>query len=181
MSVVPEARNDAAAAPIQRVGFVGIGNMGWPMAANLVRAGFDVTAVDAAAGRAAAFAAEVGGSAADAEDAAAEADAMVTMLPTSDHVADVIARTRARLRPGTLVIEMSSGVPSVTQALAGDLAAHGVGLVDCPVSGGVARASTGELAIMAGGAAGNCAVPSACWRPSARPYTTAAASARARR
>jgi 3-hydroxyisobutyrate dehydrogenase len=152
MSVVPEARK-MSTAPIRRVGFVGIGNMGWPMAAKLVRAGFDVMVVDAAAGRAAAFAAEVGGSAADAEDAAAEADAMVTMLPTSDHVADVIARIRARLRPGTLVIEMSSGVPSVTQALAADLAAHGVGLVDCPVSGGVARARTGDLAIMAGGAA----------------------------
>jgi 3-hydroxyisobutyrate dehydrogenase len=153
MSVVPEARK-ISTAPIRRVGFVGIGNMGWPMAANLVRAGFGVMAVDAAAGRAAAFAAEVGGSAADAEDASAEADAMVTMLPTSDHVADVIARIRARLRPGTLVIEMSSGVPSVTRALAADLAAHGVGLVDCPVSGGVARARTGDLAIMAGGAAG---------------------------
>jgi 3-hydroxyisobutyrate dehydrogenase len=141
-------------APIQRVGFVGIGNMGWPMAANLVRAGFDVTAVDAEPDRADAFAAEVGGSAAGAEDAATDADAMVTMLPTSDHVADIIAQTRARLRPGTLVIEMSSGVPSVTQALAADLAAHGVGLVDCPVSGGVARARTGELSIMAGGAAG---------------------------
>jgi 3-hydroxyisobutyrate dehydrogenase len=49
---------------------------------------------------------------------------------------------------------MSSGVPSVTQALAADLATYGVALVDCPVSGGVARARTGELAIMAGGAAG---------------------------
>ena len=153
MSVVPEARK-ASTPPIQRVGFVGIGNMGWPMAANLVRAGFDVVAVDATPGRADAFAAEVGGSAAGAEDAAEQADAMVTMLPTSDHVADVIAQTRARLRAGALVIEMSSGVPSVTQALAADLAAHGVGLIDCPVSGGVARARTGDLAIMAGGAAG---------------------------
>jgi len=140
--------------PIQRIGFVGIGNMGWPMAANLVRAGFDVAAVDAAPGRADAFAAELGGSAAGVEDAAADADAFVTMLPTSEHVADVIAQARARLRPGTLVIEMSSGVPSVTQALAADLAAHGVGLIDCPVSGGVARARTGDLAIMAGGAVG---------------------------
>jgi 3-hydroxyisobutyrate dehydrogenase len=153
MSVVPEARR-MTAAPIRRVGFVGIGNMGWPMAANLVRAGFDVIAVDAAPGRAAAFAAEVGGSAAGAGDAAANADAMVTMLPTSEHVADVIGQASAMLRPGTLVIEMSSGVPSVTQALAADLAARGVGLVDCPVSGGVARARTAELAIMAGGDAG---------------------------
>jgi len=51
MSVVPEARK-ISTAPIRRVGFVGIGNMGWPMAANLVRAGFGVMAVDAAAGRA---------------------------------------------------------------------------------------------------------------------------------
>ena len=138
-------------APIQRIGFVGVGNMGWPMAANLVRAGFGVMAVDATPGRAAAFAAEVGGSAAGAEDAAAEADAMLTMLPTSGHVADVIGQAGALLRPGTLVIEMSSGVPSITQALAADLAARGVGLIDCPVSGGVARARTGELAIMAGG------------------------------
>jgi 3-hydroxyisobutyrate dehydrogenase len=143
-----------SSAPIQRVGFVGIGNMGWPMAANLVRAGFDVTVVDATPGRAAAFAAEVGGSAAGAEDAAAAADAMVTMLPTSGHVADVIGQAGPLLRPGTLVIEMSSGVPSATQALAADLAARGVGLIDCPVSGGVARARTGELAIMAGGDAG---------------------------
>ena len=48
-------------AAIRRVGFAGVGNMGWPMAANLVRAGFDVTVADAATGRAAAFAAEVGG------------------------------------------------------------------------------------------------------------------------
>ena len=143
-----------SSAPIQRVGFVGIGNMGWPMAANLVRAGFDVMAVDATPGRAAAFAAEVGGSAAGAEDAAAAADAMVTMLPTSGHVADVIGQAGPLLRPGTLVIEMSSGLPSATQALAADLAARGVGLIDCPVSGGVARARTGELAIMAGGDAG---------------------------
>lgn len=152
MKPVPEAQ--IGTAPIRRIAFVGVGNMGWPMAANLVRAGFDVTAVDAEPGRAAAFAAEVGGSAASPEDAAAEAEGIVTMLPTSDHVADVIAQARPRLRPGTLVIEMSSGVPSVTQALAADLATYGVALVDCPVSGGVARARTGELAIMAGGAAG---------------------------
>jgi 3-hydroxyisobutyrate dehydrogenase len=138
-------------APIRRVGFVGVGNMGWPMAANLVRAGFDVTVADAVPGRAAAFAAEVGGHAADAAAAAGDADALVTMLPTSDHVAEVIGEAGAVLRPGSLVIEMSSGVPSVTRALAAGLADRGTELIDCPVSGGVARARTGELAIMAGG------------------------------
>jgi 3-hydroxyisobutyrate dehydrogenase len=141
-------------APIRRVGFIGVGNMGWPMAANLVRAGFEVTAADAAPGRADAFAAEIGGAAGPAAAAADQADAVVTMLPTSAHVAEVIEQIRAVLRAGTLVIDMSSGVPGTTQAIAAGLAELGVGLIDCPVSGGVARAQTGELAIMAGGDAG---------------------------
>ncbi|HTS96384.1 MAG TPA: NAD(P)-dependent oxidoreductase [Streptosporangiaceae bacterium] len=138
-------------APIRRVGFVGVGNMGWPMAANLVRAGFELTAADAAPGRAAAFAVAAGGRAASLAEAAAGADALVTMLPTSRQVGEVIAQVREVLRPGSLVIEMSSGVPATTQALAADLAGRGIGLIDCPVSGGVARARAGELAIMAGG------------------------------
>jgi 3-hydroxyisobutyrate dehydrogenase len=141
-------------APIRRVGFVGVGNMGWPMAANLVRAGFDVTAADAAPGRAADFAAETGAAAGPVAAAAEQADAVVTMLPTSAHVAEVIEQIRGVLGTGTLVIDMSSGVPGITQALAADLAGLGVRLIDCPVSGGVARARTGELAIMAGGDAG---------------------------
>jgi 3-hydroxyisobutyrate dehydrogenase len=140
-------------APIRRVGFVGIGNMGWPMAARLVQAGFEVTAADAAPGRAAAFAAGVGGRAGAVADAA-RSDALVTMLPTSAHVAEVVRQAADVLSAGTLVIDMSSGVPAVTQSLAADLAGRGVGLIDCPVSGGVARARTGELAIMAGGDAG---------------------------
>jgi 3-hydroxyisobutyrate dehydrogenase len=137
--------------PIRQVGFVGIGNMGWPMAANLVRAGFGVAAADAAPGRAAAFAAEAGGRAAGTAEAAGDADALVTMLPTSGHVAEVIGEVQDVLAPGCLVIEMSSGVPATTKALAAGLAGRGVALIDCPVSGGVARARTGELAIMAGG------------------------------
>jgi 3-hydroxyisobutyrate dehydrogenase len=137
--------------PIRRVGFLGIGNMGWPMAANLVRAGFDVAVADAAPGRAAAFAAEAGGHAADTAEAASGADALVTMLPTSGDVAEVIGQVSGVLETGSLVIEMSSGVPATTQAIATGLAERGVALIDCPVSGGVARARAGELAIMAGG------------------------------
>jgi 3-hydroxyisobutyrate dehydrogenase len=73
------------------------------------------------------------------------------MLPTSEHVSRVVAEARPALAPGAVVVEMSSGVPSVTRALAGELAGDGVALVDCPVSGGVPRAVTGDLAIMAGG------------------------------
>lgn len=137
---------------IQSVGFIGIGNMGWPMAANLVKAGFDVSVADAVAGRAAAFAMEAGGHAAsNAADAAEGADAVVTILPTSRHVEAVVEEIASSLKAGALVIEMSSGVPSVTQGLAAVLRAKGVSMIDCPVSGGVSRARTGELAIMAGG------------------------------
>ena len=136
------------------MGFVGIGNMGWPMAARLVQAGFEVIAADAAPGRAAAFAADVGGRPADSVADAARSDALVTMLPTSEHVAEVIREAAGVMSAGTLVIDMSSGVPAVTQSLAAGLAGRGIELIDCPVSGGVARARTGQLAIMAGGDSG---------------------------
>jgi 3-hydroxyisobutyrate dehydrogenase len=140
--------------PIRRIGFVGIGNMGWPMAANLVKAGFDVTVADAVDGRAAQFARDVGGHAAgDAAGAARDADAVVTILPTSRHVAEVVGIVRPVLARGSLVIEMSSGVPATTRQLAASLAKAGVAMVDCPVSGGVPRAKTGGLAILAGGEA----------------------------
>ncbi len=139
-------------AAVQRVGFIGVGNMGWPMAANLVKAGFAVTVMDAVPGRAAKFAAEVGGAAAeDVAQAVAGADAVVTILPTSKHVAAVVAEIKPHLAAGALVIEMSSGVPGVTRQLAAELAAQGAAMVDCPVSGGVPRARTGDLAILAGG------------------------------
>jgi 3-hydroxyisobutyrate dehydrogenase-like beta-hydroxyacid dehydrogenase len=81
-----------SAAPIRRVGFVGIGSMGWPMAARLVQAGFEVTAADAAPGRAAAFAAEVGGRAAGSVADAARGHALVTMLVKDLSIALEIGR-----------------------------------------------------------------------------------------
>jgi len=141
-------------AAIRRVGFVGVGNMGWPMAANLVKAGFDVAVTDAVPGRAAQFAREAGGQAAEGAAAVARgADALVTILPTSRHVEAVIAEIGDALPSGAVVIEMSSGNPGITRKLAEELAQRGVAMVDCPVSGGVPRARTGELAIMAGGEA----------------------------
>ena len=138
--------------PARTVGFVGIGNMGWPMAANLVRAGFQVAVTDAVSGRAARFAAEVGGRACDgAASVAAGADVLVTSLPTSTHVSEVVEQAESALRRGCVVIDMTSGVPAVTRSLAERLAAAGVAMIDAPVSGGVARARSGELAIMIGG------------------------------
>ncbi|MGJ4904179.1 NAD(P)-dependent oxidoreductase [Bradyrhizobium sp. HKCCYLS2058] len=139
----------------QRVLFVGIGNMGWPMAARLLGAGFAVAVNDAVAGRAEDFVRQVGGTlAADLGAAAAQAEVIITMLPTSKHVADAVAALRAGLKQDHVLIDMSSGAPAATQAIAADLAPLGVTMLDAPVSGGVPRAVTGELAIMAGGEPG---------------------------
>lgn len=143
----------SAASPIRRIGFVGIGNMGWPMAANLVKAGFDVAVCDVAPGRAAQFAAEVGGrAAASAAEVARDADCVITIVPTSVQVAEAVAAMGDALAPGALLVDMTSGQPGKTKEIAASLAQRGVAMVDCPVSGGVPRARTGELAIMAGGA-----------------------------
>jgi 3-hydroxyisobutyrate dehydrogenase len=139
---------------LRRVAFIGVGNMGWPMAARLVGAGFEVVACDAAPGRAQAFAAEAGGQAApDAAAAARGADAVITILPTSKHVGQALEAMGDAIAPGALVIEMSSGVPTATKGFAATLAARGVAMIDAPVSGGVPRARSGELAIMLGGEA----------------------------
>ncbi|MGJ5045200.1 MULTISPECIES: NAD(P)-dependent oxidoreductase [unclassified Bradyrhizobium] len=139
----------------QMVLFVGIGNMGWPMAARLLGAGFAVAVNDAVPGRAAEFVAKVGGvEAGDLAAAAGQADVIITMLPTSKHVADAVGALRAGLTRDHIVIDMSSGAPAATQAIAADLAPLGVTMLDAPVSGGVPRAVTGELAIMAGGEPG---------------------------
>ena len=139
---------------IKRVCFVGIGNMGWPMAARLVRGGFEVAVTDAVAGRAKIFVDQVGGKAvANLAEATKESDVLVTMLPTSAHVVSVVDEIRPGLSSGKILVDMSSGAPAVTQKIAGDLGAIGVSVVDAPVSGGVSRAVTGELAIMTGGEA----------------------------
>jgi 3-hydroxyisobutyrate dehydrogenase len=138
------------------VGFVGIGNMGWPMAACLVKAGFSVNLYDSRSETANNFVRQIGGAAPGSLRLLAEAsDVIVTMLPTSAIVERVLAEGDDNLfsgmKPCTIIIEMSSGVPSVTQRLAEQVAALGGTLIDAPVSGGVARAKTGQLAIMAGG------------------------------
>lgn len=141
-------------AAIKRIGFIGIGNMGWPMAANLLKAGFDVAICDAVAGRAAKFAKEVGGRAAGSvADCVRDAEAVCIILPTSKQVAEVAAEMADALAPGALVIDMTSGQPGKTREIAAMLGARGAAMVDCPVSGGVPRAKSGELAIMAGGEA----------------------------
>jgi len=137
-----------------KVGFVGVGNMGWPMAANLVRRGHSVTAYDRDGTRSAQFAREHGCSVALELGDLATVDAVITMLPTGSDVREVLTEESGglapRLRRGTLVIDMSSSEPVGTRELGARLAARGLPFLDAPVSGGVPRARAGSLTIMIG-------------------------------
>ena len=139
----------------QTIGFIGLGSMGWPMASLLHKAGYPLLVIDASAERAQKFAKEIGGSVAASNKALAQgSDVIVTILPTSAIVDSVLNGAEgviAGLRPDTVIVEMSSGVPTITRALAEQVAVAKGHLVDAPVSGGVPRAITGELAIMFGG------------------------------
>lgn len=131
--------------------FLGLGAMGAPMARRLAGAGFDVVGFDlsepAREGLVAA-----GGRAADTATGAVEGVAhVILMLPDSGVVESVLDQIGTALRPGAVVIDMSSSEPLSTQRLAAGLAERGVTLVDAPVSGGVRGATAGTLTIMAGG------------------------------
>jgi len=140
-----------------RIGFIGIGNMGAPMAANLVRAGYAVIAYDVAAERARTFAAEHSAQAtASLANLGKSADVIITMLPSGHEVRHVLLKAEngalaANLKAGSIVIDMSSAAPVGTRALGAELGASGLALVDAPVSGGVVRAKDGSLTIMIGG------------------------------
>lgn len=138
-----------------QIGFVGLGQMGWPMAKRLVEAGYAVNVLEADQGRCAEFVAQVGGVACVNAKALAQAShVIITILPTSAIVQSVLEGPDgmlAGLQPNTVVVEMSSGVPSITRHLALAVKEAGGQLVDAPVSGGVPRAKTGELSIMFGG------------------------------
>ena len=137
--------------------FVGVGAMGRPMAARLASAGAALRVADADPDRAAAVAGDLGApslAVAALASAAATADDVVLMLPDSTVVEEVLvgpAGLLDHLRPGSRVVDMSSSRPASTVALATRAARADVALLDAPVSGGVARAVTGELSIMVGG------------------------------
>ncbi|HZZ87125.1 MAG TPA: NAD(P)-dependent oxidoreductase, partial [Caulobacteraceae bacterium] len=131
--------------------------MGAPMAARLARGGHALAVFDASPAALDGFLAQHPAKRAQSPREAAEAaDVVVTMLPTSAIVGEVLhgaGGVLSRLKPGALLLEMSSGAPAMTQQFANAVAQAGGALVDAPVSGGVARALTGELAIMVGGPA----------------------------
>jgi 3-hydroxyisobutyrate dehydrogenase len=139
---------------IRSIGFIGLGNMGRPMASRLVAAGHSLIVIDSDQSKVDAFTKEVGGKgAASASDLASVVDTVITMLPNSLVVQSVVdgpSGLRKGFKQGSILIEMSSGAPDATVDLAESLKGAGVHVADAPVSGGVQRAVTGELAIMVG-------------------------------
>jgi 3-hydroxyisobutyrate dehydrogenase len=139
---------------ITRVGFIGLGNMGAPMAAHLSDAGFQMTVGDTAPGVVEDFVAQHPGSVAAAgRQSFASVDALILMLPTSEIVEDVLEGDQVAdaLPPGCLVIDMSSSEPLRTRKLAARLHARGLSMLDAPVSGGVRGARAASLSVLVGG------------------------------
>jgi 3-hydroxyisobutyrate dehydrogenase len=139
-----------------QVGFIGVGAMGWPMCANILKHGHELVAYDADPDRLAKFTAEVGGRSAQSLGEVARCEVVVTMLPTSKIVRQALMEDQDgafadAIRPGLIVVDMSSSEPADTRELGPRLAERGAVLIDAPVSGAVPRAITGTLAIMIGG------------------------------
>ncbi|MFD8100028.1 3-hydroxyisobutyrate dehydrogenase [Nocardia fluminea] len=135
------------------IGFLGLGHMGGPMAANLVRAGYDVLAYDpvpAAQEQARADGATV---VATAAEAATNRDVVITMLPNGKLVLDVYAELLPAAAPGTLFLDCSTIDVADAKAAAALAVTAGHRPLDAPVSGGVAGATAGTLTFMVGGSA----------------------------
>ncbi len=133
------------------IGFVGLGHMGGPMSARLVRAGYDVVGSDLVATARAKLRALGGRTVDDVGQIGAVADIVVLILPNSDVVEAVAGQLASGMRPGAAIVDMSSSEPTRTRRLAESLSARGIRLVDAPVSGGVRGATDGTLTIMIGG------------------------------
>jgi 3-hydroxyisobutyrate dehydrogenase len=136
------------------VAFIGVGNMGLPMAANLVRGGHEVRVYDIDVSRASKVAAQIGARSLHGLDEISTVEAVVTMLPDGRAVRTVALGNggiASFARPGTLMIDMSSSQPLLTRETGAALAAKQIILIDAPVSGGVERATKGTLTIMIGG------------------------------
>jgi 3-hydroxyisobutyrate dehydrogenase-like beta-hydroxyacid dehydrogenase len=138
-----------------RVGFVGLGIMGWRMAANLARAGHEMTVYNRTRERAEAWVAEHRGSvAATPAEVGAAAEIVITMVVDGPQVESVLLGEQgvaAGAQPGTLCVDMSTIAPSDARRIGAALAERGIHFMDAPVTGSSPRAEDGTLTIMAGG------------------------------
>jgi 3-hydroxyisobutyrate dehydrogenase len=137
-----------------RIGFIGLGNMGGPMAANLVKAGHDVAVFDMANVAVEKAVSAGARSRPSAAEAAREQDAVVTMLPAGQHVRQVYLGDNGILKqakPGTLLIDSSTIDVATARDVHAAAKQANVDFLDAPVSGGVGGASAGTLTFMVGG------------------------------
>ncbi len=139
----------------ERVGFVGLGIMGLPMAQNLVDAGYELAVFNRTRAKAEALAASGRVEVSDSPgELARGSDVVITMLPGPPEVRAVVAGEDGLLeaaRPGTLLVDMSTSSPALSRELARVADGRGVGMLDAPVSGGDVGAIEGTLSIMVGG------------------------------
>jgi len=138
-----------------RVGWVGLGAMGSPMAACVARAGFDTRAYDIDPARAEALASDGVKPAASIREAVAGSDVVILMVATPGQVENVLFGddpAASVLSPGSTVVVMATVGPAPVQQWAARLALQQIDVVDAPVSGGAARAAEGDLLVMVGGA-----------------------------
>ncbi|TDE86135.1 2-hydroxy-3-oxopropionate reductase [Deinococcus sp. S9] len=138
----------------ERIGLIGLGIMGLPMARNLMKAGYSLTVNNRSPEPEQALAAEGAQVARTAREVAERSDIVITMLPDSPQVEEVVLGENGvaqGLRAGSLYIDMSSVAPSTAQKVAEALKAKGADALDAPVSGGQVGAEQGTLSIMVGG------------------------------
>ena len=137
-----------------KLGFIGLGIMGKPMARNLLKAGHEVVGFDIVAENVANMAAAGARAAVSSKAVAEQCPIVITMLPNSPHVKEAVLGPGGVLegaKPGTILIDMSSIAPLASQEIAKACRAKGVKMIDAPVSGGEPKAIDGTLSIMVGG------------------------------
>jgi len=138
----------------QKIGFIGLGIMGKPMARNLRKAGYELVVHDLNEEAVAELVAQGAQAGASPRDVADRSDVVLTMLPNSPHVKAVMLGENGILagaRDGLVVVDMSSIAPLMSRELAAEAAKQGVTMLDAPVSGGEPKAIDGTLAVMVGG------------------------------
>jgi 3-hydroxyisobutyrate dehydrogenase len=140
-----------------KIAFIGLGNMGGPMALNLLKAGHTLSAFDLSAEACKKFAAEGLPIAKSAAETVADAEVVVSMLPASAHVEGLFLGVAGKpgllesIKAGTLVIDSSTIAAATSRKVAEAAAAKGVAMIDAPVSGGTGGAIAGTLTFMVGG------------------------------
>jgi 2-hydroxy-3-oxopropionate reductase len=137
-----------------KIGFIGLGIMGKPMAQNLLKAGYELTVYDIVTERMDELVRAGARRGSSSKDVAAKSDIIVTMLPNSPHVREAVLGPDGVLegaKRGTILIDMSSIAPLASREIAAKVQEKGVIMLDAPVSGGEPKAIAGTLAIMVGG------------------------------